>query len=51
MSFKNPIYDDITYLKGVGPKRAEELRQETVVGGFEDFTIPGTNFVVTKKDN
>ncbi len=27
MSFKNPIYDDITYLKGVGPKRAEELKK------------------------
>ena len=28
----------------------EGLRQETIVGGYEDFTIPGTNFVVTKKD-
>ena len=27
MNFKNPIYDDITYLKGVGPKRAEELKK------------------------
>ena len=27
MSFQNPIYDDITYLKGVGPKRGEELKK------------------------
>jgi len=27
MNFNNPIYDDITYLKGVGPKRAEELKK------------------------
>ncbi|MBS82979.1 MAG: ATP-dependent DNA helicase RecG [Gammaproteobacteria bacterium] len=26
MSFPNPIYDDITYLKGVGPKRATQLK-------------------------
>ena len=26
MSFSNPIYDDITYLKGVGPKRAKQLK-------------------------
>ena len=27
MNFKNPIFNDITYLKGVGPKRAEELKK------------------------
>jgi len=27
----------------------ESLREETVVGGFTDFTIPGTNLVVSKK--
>ena len=26
MSFSNPLYDDITYLKGVGPKRAKQLK-------------------------
>ena len=26
MSESNPIYDDITYLKGVGPKRAKQLK-------------------------
>ena len=26
MSFSNPLYDDITYLKGVGPKRGKELK-------------------------
>ena len=26
MSLSNPIYDDITYLKGVGPKRAKQLK-------------------------
>ena len=26
MSLANPIYDDITYLKGVGPKRAKQLK-------------------------
>ena len=26
MSVSNPIYDDITYLKGVGPKRAKQLK-------------------------
>ena len=60
-NFKDETYNKelisaIQGLQGAGggdddAKRAEELRQETVVGGFEDFTIPGTNFVVTKKDN
>ena len=26
MKFSNPLYDDITYLKGVGPKRAKQLK-------------------------
>ena len=26
MKFPNPLYDDITYLKGVGPKRAKQLK-------------------------
>ena len=26
MSFPNPLYDDVTYLKGVGPKRAQKLK-------------------------
>ena len=26
MSFTNPLYDDVTYLKGVGPKRAQKLK-------------------------
>jgi len=26
LSFSNPLYDDITYLKGVGPKRGKELK-------------------------
>ena len=26
MSFSNPLYDDVTYLKGVGPKRAKQLK-------------------------
>ena len=26
MKFSNPLYDDITYLKGVGPKRATQLK-------------------------
>ena len=60
-NFKDETYNKelisaIQGLQGAGggdddAKRAEELRQETIVGGFEDFTIPGTNFVVTKKDN
>ena len=26
MNYSNPLYDDITYLKGVGPKRAKQLK-------------------------
>jgi len=26
LKFSNPLYDDITYLKGVGPKRAKQLK-------------------------
>ena len=26
MTYSNPLYDDVTYLKGVGPKRAKQLK-------------------------
>ena len=38
MSLANPIYDDITYLKGVGPKRAKQLKS---YGIFYDQLIMG----------
>ena len=30
MKFQNPLYDDITYLKGVGPKRAKQLKSNGI---------------------
>ena len=38
MSLANPIYDDITYLKGVGPKRAKQLKS---YGIFYDQLVMG----------